>query len=142
MRPRGVTLIELLLVLGILGIMALMAAPRLGSLRNRAALRISLGVLLESLDAARGAAVRLGGGITLAEESGHLVIRADTALLRSWPEPGRSGVNLSGLATPIRFGPAGLATGASNRTLRLSRGGDTLSVVLSRLGRIRTDQSP
>ena len=139
MRPRGMTLIELLLVLAILGTVALMAAPRLSAVRDRAALRVARSALLEALDAARGAAVRLDGPVAVTTEAERLVIRSDTTVLRSWPEPGRSGVTLSGLATPIRFGPAGLATGASNRTLRLSRGGDTLSVVLSRLGRIRTD---
>ncbi len=139
MKPRGVTLIELLLVLAILAIVALIAAPRLGSARDRAALRAARGVVLAGLDAARGAAVRLGGSVALGDSAGLLRVQSDTTTVWSSAELGRLGVSLTGLGTPIRFGPAGLATGASNRTLRLSRGTDTMSVVLSRLGRIRTD---
>lgn len=139
MRTRGVTMIELLLAITVLAITALIAAPRLVSLRDRAALRASRSVVLAGLDAARGAAVRLGGSVTLSELGGVLEVRFDTAQVWDSAELVRLGVSLTGLGTPIRFGPAGLATGASNRTLRLGRGGDTLSVVLSRLGRVRTD---
>jgi len=137
MPRRAVTLAELLLVVVLIGVLLAIGIPRVVSVADRAALRAARGDLLRSLDAARGAAIRRGQPIDLVSSGGMLQLRDGAAAVWQLPAPERFGVVLQGLATPIRFGPSGIATGASNRTLRLHRGKDTLTVILSRLGRIR-----
>jgi hypothetical protein len=61
----------------------------------------------------------------------------DSAPLWTAPGPGRDGVSQLGSGGPIGFGSAGIAVGVANRTLVLSRGAASATVVLSRLGRIR-----
>ena len=137
---RGMTLPELLLVVVLLGIIMAVGAPHLVATANGGVLRETRADLLRALDAARGAAIRLGQPVELTRASGvlqlHSTITGPEAIWQV-PDPGAHGVALQGLTAPIRFGAAGLATGAANRTLRLRRGTDTVVVILSRLGRIR-----
>jgi prepilin-type N-terminal cleavage/methylation domain-containing protein len=139
MTKRGVTLPELLLVVVLLLLAVGIAVPRVAGAIDRAALRTARSDVLRALDAARGAAIRLGHPVDLEHGHGALRLTLATGDTITWhvPAPEQSGVALRGLATPIRFGPSGNATGVSNRTLLLSRGDDTLALVLSRLGRIR-----
>lgn len=139
MPRRGVTLPEVMIALTLIGVMVGMALPRLAGAMDRAALRGAQAELLGALDAARGAAIRLGEPVLLAGSDA--VIRVvgsgdTTAIVRRYLAAERPLV-VGGLATPIQFGPAGTTIGAANRTLRLVSGRDTVSVVLSRLGRIR-----
>jgi|SRR5690606_18777752 prepilin-type N-terminal cleavage/methylation domain-containing protein len=137
MTRRGVTLTELMLVLTLLGVMLAASVPRIASALDGAQLRQGRSDLLGALDASRGAAIRLGTPVAVSGNSGLVrVATADSAII--WqrhlaPTP----LRLAGLETPIRFGPAGIAVGVANRTLRLAGRNDTVTVVLSRLGRIR-----
>jgi prepilin-type N-terminal cleavage/methylation domain-containing protein len=137
MPRRAVTLAELLLVVVLIGVLLAIGIPRVVSVADRAALRAARSNLLRSLDAARGTAIRRGQPIDLISSGGMLQLHDGTGPLWQLPGPEGLGVVLQGLATPIRFGPSGIATGAANRTLRLHRGKDTMMVILSRLGRIR-----
>lgn len=139
MPRRAVTLPEMLLMLLLLGLLAGIGVPRIAGAANRAALRSSRAELLRALDAARGAAIRLGHPVEVLGADSGLVVAEVEGPAPIWriPSPAELGVALQGLGSPIRFGPAGIATGASNRTLRLHRGADTVAVVVSRLGRVR-----
>lgn len=139
MNRRAMTLPELLLTVVLLGILAAIGVPRLAATADHAALRATRSQLLRALDAGRGAAVRLGRPVEVVAADGALTVAQSTELAPLWqsPGPGHLGVTLTGLSTPIRFGPSGITTGVANRTLRLRKGGDTVEVVVSRLGRIR-----
>ena len=139
MTRRGVTLPELVLTVALVAIVCGIAAPRVMRVANAAALREAKAEVHRALDAARGAAIRLGQPVELITVPGALRVVAAPGPVTLWqsPDQGERGVTLEGLSAPIRFGPAGVAIGASNRTLRLRRGHDTVDVVLSRLGRIR-----
>jgi Tfp pilus assembly protein FimT len=136
---RAVTLVELLLVLVLLGLLVAIGVPRLAAASDRAALRQARGTVLRALDAARGAAIRLGQPVELVASGGVLRIDTSSSAPAIWVQGtgDTHGVSWHGLVTPIRFGPSGIAVGVSNRTVQLGRGGDTLVVVVSRLGRIR-----
>jgi prepilin-type N-terminal cleavage/methylation domain-containing protein len=141
MNHRGLTLMELLLVMVLLGILAGLGFPKLAGWVHSAAVNTEQLRAAVALDAARGAAVRLGLPVVLLLEGDRWLVRAqdgaDSITAWSTPGPGHSGVELTGLGAGVRFSPSGIATGASNRTLVLSKGAVSRTVVVSRLGRIR-----
>lgn len=139
--PRtGTTLLELALVIVILGILAAIAVPRITLIADEAAVRHQAHRLVGALDAARGAGIRLGTPAGLTVGTARLTVAASVGGVPTtvWDAPGPTdeGVSVSGAGAPIMFGPAGLAVGASNRTIVLSRGAASRRVVISRLGRI------
>lgn len=133
---RGFTLLELLLALTLVGLLLLLAVPKLRGLAAGAALRHEAARLVAALDAGRGLALRSGSVAKVTLGDSAYRIETDAGGSR-WPGPAGSGVRLTGASGgPIVFGAAGLATGASNRTLVLTRDGESRQVVVSRLGRI------
>ncbi len=140
MPPRGVTLIELLLVLVLLAILSGIAVPRVVTVLDRAALRTETAGVVLALDAARGAALRLGTvtRLTLADSSYRVDASMPGENVTPWQAAGPllRGIRLTGTGPPILFAPSGIAMGAANRTLLLSKGTVTRRVVVSRLGRL------
>lgn len=138
---HGTTLLDLILALTVLGILLAIGATRVTAVVDAARVRVVTAQLVGAIEAARGSAIRLGGGVTLHLDAPRWEVRrplgADTIV--TWRLPGhqQAGVALTGAGTPIRFGPAGLTMGVANRTFQLSRGAVTRTVVLSRLGRVR-----
>lgn len=138
---RGVTLLDLLLALTLLGILLLLGMVRLGPLVDAARTRTTAARLLGALEAARGAAMRLGTPATLELSAARWTVRAvvagDTIVAWGGESHAAEGVTLGGAGAPIRFGPAGLTVGVANRTFTLERGTARRTIVLSRLGRVR-----
>ena len=124
----------------LVGLLALMAVPRLAELRDAARLRQETLRLVVVLDRARGTAVRFASTarLTLTNADYTIAVALPDTLIEVWrtPGPGAGAVGLNGAGAPILFGPAGVAVGASNRTLVLTSGNSTRRIVLSRLGRI------
>lgn len=137
---RGTTLLELLLALVVLALLTALAVPRVIGLADRAALSVEATRVRAALETARGAGMRLGTVAALQLGAGAWEVRAvfDGVETVAWRSPGiAAGVTLEGAGEPLRFGPAGLAVGVSNRTLRLRRGSAVREIVVSRLGRVR-----
>lgn len=136
----GLILVELLVVLVLIGLLALIAAPRLFTLADAAAVRDEAWRVVTALDAARGTAIRMGvvATLTLSDTSYQVTAAAGGDTVTAWRRPGprQNGVALNGTGQPLLFGPAGLAMGASNRTITVSRGSAERKVVVSRLGRV------
>ena len=136
----GLVLVELIVVMVLIGLVALVAVPDLASAIDRAAVREETLRVVAALDAARGAAVRFGGDValTLADTAYQVtaVTGSDTTVPWRRPGPVQRGITLAGGGAPLHFGPAGLATGASNRTIVVARGNTAHRIVISRLGRI------
>ena len=136
----GVMLTELLIGLVVAGIVASIAIPGLVRLSDAAAVRDEMLRVVAGIDAARGAAVRLNQAASLALSPADyrvvVVTGADTVIAWTQSGPGLRGVILTGAGQPLRFGPAGLGMGVSNRTITVSKGTATRTVVVSQLGRV------
>ena len=137
---RGFSLIELLIGLVLVGLLLLLAVPHLVGLRDAAKLRQETLRLVVVLDRARGTAVRFASNarLTLTDADYTIAVALPDTMMEVWraPGPGADAVGLGGAGAPILFGPAGVAVGASNRTLVLTAGSSSRRIILSRLGRI------
>jgi Tfp pilus assembly protein FimT len=140
MSTRGLTLAELLLVCVLLALLSGIATPRLLAVINGAALHAESATLVTALDAARGAAVRLGTvtRLTLADSAYRVDATVAGEPVVAWRGSGAAqrGLHLTGAGQPILFAPSGIAMGAANRTLVISRGAASRRVIISRLGRL------
>ncbi|MEO5826165.1 MAG: GspH/FimT family pseudopilin [Gemmatimonadales bacterium] len=140
MSRSGTTLIDQLLAMVVIGLLVAVAAPRLAYLADEAAVRGEAARIVGALDAARGAAVRLDRNASLELMPARWIVWARYGIdsMIAWQSGGNAsaGVTLSGAGAPIVFGRAGIAVGASNRTLVVSRGSASRRVIISRLGRI------
>lgn len=136
----GSTLIELLVALGVAAALLLVSVPGSSSLRNRGAVRASTTELASALALARSVALA---------ESRIVAIAFDTASSRAWvlawpdtlldlPLGTRYGVTMSASRDSIAYGPTGRGYGAANATLTLRRGGAADTIVVSRLGRVKS----
>ncbi len=140
MSHRGTTLLELAIAIAITLLLAAIAVPRLAYVADAAAVRDETARLVGALDAARSAAIRLGGNaaLSITPATWQVVVVRGSDSLVAWHGAGGAGrgVTISGAGAPIVFGGAGLAVGAANRTITISRRLASRRVVISRLGRV------
>jgi len=136
---RGVTLLELVLVLAILGLVAGIAIPPFQRVADSLAVHNAALEIVSAHRRARFSAI-------LKNQMVELTIRADSLAIRIPGIPGdlwhaagpdAEGVSLTGPSRPLVFSPVGLTVGVSNASFRLSRGAATRTVIVSRLGRLR-----
>lgn len=137
-RPAH-TLPELALTLALLALVAAIAAPSLAQGTTNWKVRAAVSDVVNALVLAREAALARGAAATFAVDPARGTIAVtcgrDTLLHRAL---GAShGVTLAASGDSVRYAPTGLATGLSNLTLLVARGGRVDSVVVSRLGRVR-----
>ena len=136
---RGLTLIELLLVLTVSGLLFGIALPRFATLADGLAVEQAAQHLVGAHRRARITAILESRQIVLTIAPESLVIRPGSGGPGSWraPGPAEGGVALAGGAKQIIFSPVGITTGLSNASFQLTRGNARRTVVVSRLGRAR-----
>jgi len=135
---RGATLLELALVLAVMGLMLAIALPPLRGLADGLAVHRAALDIVSAHRRARISAILTSQVIELTVDPNGLAIRPrGAAELWRTAGPAASQVALAGPARTITFSPVGLSMGLSNASFRLSRGGATRTVVVSRLGRVR-----
>ena len=141
---RGVTLLELLIVLTIVGLLAGMVVPSAASMADRLTVEHEAARLLVAYRSAwltarvqhRLALLRITPD-SLAIRTVGSAGAADTLLTWLAPGPIAAGVQLRSPAHTTVFAPDGIAMGFANTTLVLERGRTVRRVVVSRLGRVR-----
>lgn len=87
-RPRGFTLIELMITVSIVGILAALAAPSFSGLIQKSRLDTEVSRLMEGLQFARQEAVRLNSTVSIEVENSWadaLRIKQGTTDLREYP---------------------------------------------------------
>jgi len=136
---RGVTLLELALVLAVTGLLFGIALPSLQRVADGLAVHnASLGIV-SAHRRARISAILQNRPLELTVSADSLAIRVPGAASNLWhaPGPAADGVVLQGPPRTLIFSPVGLTMGVSNATFRLTRGSAARTVVVSRLGRTR-----
>jgi prepilin-type N-terminal cleavage/methylation domain-containing protein len=138
--PRAFTLPELLLVLALGGVLLGVALPRLSSALDRVEVVAAANHIAAAHQRARLMAVTQGVVAVLSVDSLALTIRKRGQTTPLWSEAGPAAhrVSLTGPGHQFTFSPEGFSIGLSNATLRLTRGSATRTLIVSRLGRVRT----
>jgi prepilin-type N-terminal cleavage/methylation domain-containing protein len=136
---KGHTLIELAIALAIMTILLSIAAPRLGTLKDRASVRSATTELAAILSSARRAAMlRSTGALVVIDEArsrASVIVGADTILAH---DAGRElGVSITATRDTVLYGPNGRGWGASNTSIVVARGRWADTLFVSRLGRVR-----
>jgi Tfp pilus assembly protein FimT len=136
---RAHTLPELALTLALLALLMAMAVPPAAAAVHRWALRAAVAEVVDALVYAREAALTRGATATFAINSarGEVIVTCagDTVVRRAISA--LHGVTLAASGDSVRYAPDGLATGVSNTTVLVTRGGRVDSIVVSRVGRVR-----
>lgn len=136
---RGLTLVEMVIVLAIAGILTSLCLPAFGSLRDSAAVHGAATELMSELAVARNTAILHGVRVAVNIDAPRTIITvhsdADTILTRSLRAD--HGVTLRTTRDSLAYLPTGLGYGAANTTVVIRRGRASDTVVVSRLGRAR-----
>ena len=136
---QGFSLVELMLVVAVAGLLFGIAIPRLSRALDHVEVGSAANHLVAAHQRARIMAVTRGQVLVLTIEAARFVIRPrGQAPLWSENGPAAARVALEGPARQFTFSPEGLTIGFSNATLRLTRGTASRTIVISRLGRVRT----
>jgi Tfp pilus assembly protein FimT len=137
---RGTTVAELLLTLALLGALTSIAVPRAASLVDRVSVKGATQDVELALGAARAASSRRGAYASFVADtrSGHLRVVSGGEILLDRDVLRLHGVKLEATRESVTFAPGGLGWGAANTTVIVSRGARSDTVVMSRLGRVRT----
>jgi prepilin-type N-terminal cleavage/methylation domain-containing protein len=138
---RGMTLLELILVLVIVGLVAGAAGPGLSGLRDRYFTAGMAGTIAGAHNRARIHAVLTGSDTELEVRADPLIIRTvaglDTTIVWAAPGPAGQGITVTGAPRVLHFAPTGVTLGFANASFLLTRGAGHRQVIVSRLGRVR-----
>ena len=138
---RGVTLLELLILLVLAGFVLAASIPPLGRALDHFAVDGAARDFTTLLATARQTAVAQ-------RRRARLSIRADSFVIdtlgqpgwgrhRAWLGAAARGVGLIASNSEVTFSPTGVAWGVSNTTVAFTRGSHVETVIVSRLGRVR-----
>lgn len=140
-RPRrGYTLPEVALALAIAGILAATAIAATRALVDRAAARMAAADLASLLAEARDAALASGTtvGARVDTAAGSVTLLAGPDTLVRWTVGPLHGVRLTATRDSVAYGALGLGRGLANARWVVRRGAAAETVLVSRLGRVRT----
>lgn len=137
---RGVTIVELLMTLAVLGVLSSIAVPRAATLVDRISVRGATQDVVFAIAAARAAATRRGAYASFVADprTGRLRVVSGGETLLERDVLRSRGVRLEASRESVTFAPGGLGWGAANTTVIVSRGNRSDTIVMSRLGRVRS----
>jgi type II secretory pathway pseudopilin PulG len=126
--------------MAILGVLAALAVPRVGGALDRAGVRGAVTEIETAFASARSAAIGRQRRITvdIRDDSAIVMVRSSRDTLHVRRLGAVYGVTLTSTRATMSYLPAGLAWGAANLSIVVRRGAVVDTVVVSRLGRVRS----
>jgi prepilin-type N-terminal cleavage/methylation domain-containing protein len=137
---RGLSQVEMMMVLAIVGILAGMSLPRVAAMRDGAAVHSAASELRAALTTARQTAIARGRivAVLLADSApAGIVVASGTDTILSRPVGAEHRVTLDVTRDSIAYGPTGRGYGAANTRIIVRRGRSADTIFVSRLGRAR-----
>ena len=138
---RGVTLLELAIVLVIAGFVLAGAMRPLARVLDHFAVDGAAREVTTLIATARHTAVTQRRRARLRLQTDTLAIdtlgRSDWGRFHAWPGPAARDIDMRASNSEVTFSPSGVAWGVSNTTIVFTRGSHVETVIVSRLGRVR-----
>ena len=136
---RGMTAIEMIVVLSVLAALMGIMVPTVGRLRDGIAVRNATAETLSAFATARRSAIVRGApvGIGLDRPPGFITVAVNGQLLLQRDLERTYGVTLSSTRDSMAYSPLGHGFGAANLSLVLARGAVAETIFVSREGRVR-----
>jgi prepilin-type N-terminal cleavage/methylation domain-containing protein len=136
---RGLTLLEIAVVIAIIALITAIATPALLRRLDRTKVRHATADIIMALGVARSTAVAREAPVAVTFDSLRsavtVTVAGDTILDRMLGAV--YGVDLRSNRDSLAYGPTGLGHGAANQSVVVARGAARDTVVISRLGRVR-----
>ena len=136
---RGLTLLELAVVIAIIALAAAIGAPALVRRLDRSRVRHATSEIVSALALARTTAIAREAHVAVffdaARSTVVVALGGDTLVARALGDI--HGVRLMSNRDSTVYGPTGLGYGAANQSIVVQRGSAVDTVVISRLGRVR-----
>ena len=134
------TLLELVVVLMVVAILTGLSVPRLSSMVNANSVQAAVFDVRESIEIGRYAALSKSEMVRVVFDPSTATVRVvsptDTLLTRNLAQV--HGVTMRASNRTITFNQIGIGYGASNSSIVLTRGNACDTVVVSRVGRVRS----
>jgi prepilin-type N-terminal cleavage/methylation domain-containing protein len=143
MNQRGMTLIEIVIVIVLIGAMAGYAIPRIGDAITKQNVRSARTLFVSMHARARATAIQRGSRTQLVVSNGQLRIVSFNPVTGASESVGnledlgqRYGVTVSPSTLTLTFDPRGIGTEASQTEVTIRKGSYTSRIVISPAGRV------
>lgn len=143
MNQRGVTLIELLIVIVLIGIMAGFGFPRLGDAITKQNVRSARTLFVGVHAKARATAIQRGSQTQLILSGGRVTIQSTNPVTNAVQQVGnvedlgeRYGVTVQPSAVTLTFDARGIGRETTETTISITKGSYGSRIVISPVGRV------
>ena len=143
MNKRGVTIIELLIVMTLIGVIAGFAFPRIGDAITKQNVRSARTLFIGTHAKARATAIQRGSSTRLILAGGRLVIQAANPVTNVVQQVGnvedlgsRYGVTVQPTNVTLTFDARGIGMETTETTISITKGSYGNQIVFSPVGRV------
>jgi Tfp pilus assembly protein FimT len=139
MRHTGATLVEITIVFTLVSAVCAVSIPRAATFIDRIAVRGAVTDIESLFSLARHAAISRGAQSVLAIDAaaGMFSIRVAGEMILERDVARGHGVAITSARQSMTYSPIGVGYGAANFSMVVSRGAESDSIIISRLGRVR-----
>ncbi len=143
MDRRGLTLIELVIVIVLIGVMAGLGFPRLGDAMTKQSVRSARTLVVGLLAKTRATAIQRGSRTQLILNNGQVTIRSSNPVTNVTQTVGnvedlgsRYGVTVQPSSATLTFDARGIGMGTAQTTISITKGAYGNKIVISPVGRV------